>query len=246
MQLLAGLAKVVVGRLRPNFHATCVPSPGWEQQCGNWSHPALVTDFTCQVRETVKSVHCTGLQGSAELFPDPDERARYTHEARLSFPSGHSALACYGMVWLVTWLSTRRTSQAWTLPAQTLQVPITIFLASVTGSKRAGLTQLSALSPAHLLPTAQLHHNNHSIHSAPRFQSVLHQTSSNVVVCGTIIAAVPLRRLSGVFAPTAASSNVITSYTSFIRPSRAGRSEHNGTTPCWRGTAVVWVNWRDM
>ena len=76
--------------------------------------------------------HCTGLQGSASLFPDPDERARYTHEARLSFPSGHSALAWYGMVWLVTWLGTRRTSRAWTLPAQTLQVAITTCLASVS------------------------------------------------------------------------------------------------------------------
>jgi len=90
VQLLSGVCKITVGRLRPHFLSVCQPG---SVECGTWAQPVYVTNYTCA--------------GNEELFPDEDERNHRVREARLSFLSGHTSLATYSMMYSVIYLHTR-------------------------------------------------------------------------------------------------------------------------------------------
>lgn len=93
-QMVSGVTKQLAGRLRPHFVAVCRPTPALSPAtCGSWDRPLYLTDFTCQ--------------GDPDIFPDPGQRERYVREARLSFPSGHASLACFGMVYCALFLQWR-------------------------------------------------------------------------------------------------------------------------------------------
>jgi phosphatidate phosphatase len=77
---ITDFAKVVVGRLRPNFLDVCKPNVNpYTDLCVNSNRTYLVpdVDFVCTA--------------PAELV----------NESRLSFPSGHSSLSFYSMVYLI-------------------------------------------------------------------------------------------------------------------------------------------------
>lgn len=79
---LTDLAKVVVGRLRPNFLDVCKPEVDPYQLCKEKGLTSLRPgfDFKC-------------------LEPDS-----VVNESRLSFPSGHSSLSLYSMIFLILFI----------------------------------------------------------------------------------------------------------------------------------------------
>ena len=117
-QALTGATKMLASRLRPNFIDVCVPSNPW--QCATASLPTFVTNYSCA--------------GNPGLFPEPAERERMVREARLSFPSGHTSLACAGMAWAVLYLQ-------WcvprlpALPRALLQALLALYAAFVSVSR---------------------------------------------------------------------------------------------------------------
>ena len=110
LQLLSGVCKLRSGRLRPHFIAVCRPDIEFTSQiCGTWNNPVYVTNFTCS--------------GNSDLFPNESTRTHRIRESRLSFLSGHTSLACYGMTFGVFFLQTRtKKIRASTLAVGLLQV----------------------------------------------------------------------------------------------------------------------------
>ncbi|XP_069681610.1 putative phosphatidate phosphatase [Periplaneta americana] len=102
-------AKRMVGRLRPHFMEACRPLG---VKCDNMGHE-YITDFTCS--------------------GDP----AIVKEARLSFPSGHAAVAFYAATFLIMYLQTRMTWECSKLLKHLLQ-----FLAMIA----AWATALSRVS----------------------------------------------------------------------------------------------------
>ncbi|XP_048762388.1 phospholipid phosphatase 1-like isoform X2 [Ostrea edulis] len=78
-QLLTDIAKYSIGRLRPHFYTVCKPSI---QNC-SWN-TGYIEDYVCM-----------GTDLAA------------IHEARLSFPSGHSSFTMYCMFYIVMYLQNR-------------------------------------------------------------------------------------------------------------------------------------------
>lgn len=106
-QLTTDIAKYSIGRLRPHFLTVCVPS-----------------GITCTVSTGyIEGDVCTGNDKAA------------IEEARLSFPSGHSSLSFYCMVWLMIYLQYRFTWKRYWLIRAVLQA-IAFYLAYYTGLSR--------------------------------------------------------------------------------------------------------------
>lgn len=78
-QVTVDSAKYSIGRLRPHFWAVCEPAV----ECSSLPSNLYITEYTCN--------------------GDPS----YTEEGRLSFPSGHSALAFYAAVYAAIYLQHR-------------------------------------------------------------------------------------------------------------------------------------------
>jgi len=115
VQLLSGVCKLSSGRLRPHFIAVCRPDIEFTSQiCGTWDNPVYVTNFTCS--------------GNSDLFPNESTRTHRIRESRLSFLSGHTSLACYGMTFGVFFLQTRtKKIRASTLAVGLLQAMMMIY-----------------------------------------------------------------------------------------------------------------------
>ena len=84
--VLTDLGKVIVGRLRPNFIDVCRPDVNpFSQLCGkNNNRTFLVPDVDFKCTNTDKE---------------------NVDESRLSFPSGHSSLSFYSMVYLILFVN---------------------------------------------------------------------------------------------------------------------------------------------
>lgn len=106
-QLTTDIAKYSIGRLRPHFLTVCQPDV------------ASCTSTTGYLDGNV----CTGMNLDA------------IEEARLSFPSGHSSLSFYCMVWLMIYLQYRFTWKRYWLVRSVLQA-IAFYLAYYTGLSR--------------------------------------------------------------------------------------------------------------
>lgn len=78
-QVTVDSAKYSIGRLRPHFWAVCEPAV----ECSSLPRNLYITEYKCN--------------------GDPS----YTEEGRLSFPSGHSALAFYAAVYIAIYLQHR-------------------------------------------------------------------------------------------------------------------------------------------
>lgn len=83
--VLTDFGKVIVGRLRPNFIDVCKPDVNpYTQLCGLNNKTFLIPDIDFQ---------CTNL-----------DKAN-VEESRLSFPSGHSSLSFYSMIYLILFIN---------------------------------------------------------------------------------------------------------------------------------------------
>merc|ERR1712107_52726 len=86
--LLTSIGKLTVGRLRPHFISVCEPSISFNQtSCGSLQDPVYVEHFQCNGQDLSK-----------------------IHDARLSFPSGHSSAAFYSMIFTAAYLHVRKLS----------------------------------------------------------------------------------------------------------------------------------------
>jgi len=89
-QIVTDLLKLAAGRPRPHFADVCNIMYDQGQSCdipNTTSRPVdliFIENYSCR--------------GNADLFESESERENRINEARLSFPSGHSSMAFYGMV----------------------------------------------------------------------------------------------------------------------------------------------------
>ncbi|KAK3925438.1 Putative phosphatidate phosphatase [Frankliniella fusca] len=101
-QLTTDIAKYTIGRLRPHFISVCQPS------------------IDCTLIENqhkyFESFECTANIGSPKL-----------KEARLSFPSGHSSLSAYAMLFLVFYIQSRITFKGSKLLRHAIQYSCLMF-----------------------------------------------------------------------------------------------------------------------
>ncbi|KFD73100.1 hypothetical protein M514_04884 [Trichuris suis] len=79
-QLFTDIGKYVIGRLRPHFLDVCQPNVGYTTCSGHH----YISEFTCSTSDM-------------DLIKD----------ARLSFPSGHSSLSAYAMLFTVIYVQSR-------------------------------------------------------------------------------------------------------------------------------------------
>jgi len=109
-QMVTGVIKQYAGRLRPHFIEVCSPSPELtEDMCGSFISPIYVTNYTCP--------------GNADRFDnDLEEMKKRVREGRLSFPSGHASLACFGAVFAILYIQLRFVRQLAHLPRALLQL----------------------------------------------------------------------------------------------------------------------------
>jgi len=88
--LLTSVGKLTIGRLRPHFLSVCkVDLDLTPEVCGTLQDPVYVTKFTCL----------------------NDDMSR-VHDARLSFPSGHSSAAFYSCVFTALYLKVKTRSHS--------------------------------------------------------------------------------------------------------------------------------------
>ncbi|XP_017084303.2 putative phosphatidate phosphatase [Drosophila eugracilis] len=90
--LLKGIGKHTIGRLRPHFFAVCRPQFPDGSSCADEAHRGGLkyhTDYVCQ----------------PDLSHASEDMIRDIH---VSFPSGHSAMAFYGLVFVALHLRRRR------------------------------------------------------------------------------------------------------------------------------------------
>ncbi|XP_045158722.1 putative phosphatidate phosphatase [Mercenaria mercenaria] len=106
-QLTTDIAKYTVGRLRPHFITVCQP---------NIASCTVDTGF-------LSGDVCTGTDEAAIA------------EARLSFPSGHTSVAFYCMIWLIVYLQFKFTWKRYWLIRPLMQAGA-FFLAYYTGLSR--------------------------------------------------------------------------------------------------------------
>ncbi|XP_052280162.1 putative phosphatidate phosphatase isoform X2 [Dreissena polymorpha] len=106
-QLTTDIGKYTIGRLRPHFLTVCVPDP------------AKCAASTGYITEDI----CTGKDTAA------------IEEARLSFPSGHSSMSFYCMIWLMVFLQYKFTWKRYWLVRPVLQA-IAFYLAYYTALSR--------------------------------------------------------------------------------------------------------------
>lgn len=106
-QLTTDIAKYSIGRLRPHFITVCQP------------------DITTCTSSTgfIEGDVCLGMNHAA------------IEEARLSFPSGHSSISFYCMVWLMIYLQYHFTWKRYWLVRSVLQA-VAFYLAYYTGLSR--------------------------------------------------------------------------------------------------------------
>jgi len=98
--LLKSIGKHTIGRLRPHFFAVCSPQFPDGSSCSDEAHRGVLkyqTDYDCR----------PDLSGASEEM---------IRDVRVSFPSGHSAMAFYGLVFVALLLRHRR----WPLPGSLL------------------------------------------------------------------------------------------------------------------------------
>jgi len=109
-QMVTGVIKQYAGRLRPHFIEVCSPSPELtEDMCGSFINPIYVTNYTCP--------------GNADRFDNNlEEMKKRVREGRLSFPSGHASLACFGAVFAILYIQLRFVRQLPHLPRALLQL----------------------------------------------------------------------------------------------------------------------------
>ncbi|KAL0274556.1 UNVERIFIED_CONTAM: hypothetical protein PYX00_002656 [Menopon gallinae] len=110
-QLLTDAAKHTIGRLRPHFFAVCSPNVDCDDP--RMRH-AYVEDFECR-----------------------GENVRLIEDARLSFPSGHSSLAAYSMVFLAMYCGARLIRDDFRLVKHVLQ------FCAIVAAVYTGLTRIS-------------------------------------------------------------------------------------------------------
>ncbi|EDX11494.1 putative phosphatidate phosphatase [Drosophila simulans] len=99
--LLKGIGKQAIGRLRPHFFAVCSPHFPDGTSCSDELHRGALkyhTDYECR----------------SDLSQATEEMIR---DVNVSFPSGHSAMAFYGLVFVALHLRRRR----WPLPGSLLR-----------------------------------------------------------------------------------------------------------------------------
>lgn len=89
--LLTSIGKLTIGRLRPHFLEVCQPDLEYDEvTCGTRANPIYVTRFMCTSLDNEK-----------------------VHDARLSFPSGHSSAAFYSCVFTALYLQMNNKSKSW-------------------------------------------------------------------------------------------------------------------------------------
>lgn len=115
--LMTNLGKYTIGRLRPNFIATCQP---------DWSR-----------------INCTDKSGFP-IFVSGDDYCTKSNEkelkeARLSFPSGHTSFAAFAATFLITYMELEITCQSkWgVIPKLFFQIVLAL------GAFYCGLTRIS-------------------------------------------------------------------------------------------------------
>lgn len=87
-QFIADIGKFTIGRLRPHFWDVCLPDQATIDKCG--------IDQESQRHVYVDNITCTRAGWEHEV-----------HDARLSFPSGHSAFSFYSMIFAILYLQAR-------------------------------------------------------------------------------------------------------------------------------------------
>jgi len=117
-QVTTHVIKYTTGRLRPHFIEVCRPSNVSSALCGDLHDQNFILEYSCL--------------GNSELFPDQSERDKRILEARLSFPSGHTSIAFYGM--LTAWLVISR-FRVNLLPVQLAQVACMVYAVYVAVSR---------------------------------------------------------------------------------------------------------------
>ncbi|XP_017122873.1 putative phosphatidate phosphatase [Drosophila elegans] len=104
--LLKGIAKHTIGRLRPHFFAVCRPHFPDGTNCSDLVHRGALeyhADYTCRPDLSL---------ASEDMIRD----------VNVSFPSGHSAMAFYGLVFVALHLRRRRWPLAGSLLGPILQL----------------------------------------------------------------------------------------------------------------------------
>ncbi|XP_023330126.1 putative phosphatidate phosphatase [Eurytemora carolleeae] len=111
-QTTTQILKIAVGRLRPHFLDVCAVNLDLDDTvCGSINNPTYVSNYSCI--------------GNPELFPESKEYLKNRiKEARLSFPSGHSSLAFYGMTLTIFIL---HRSKLTSLPVQLVQASCLLY-----------------------------------------------------------------------------------------------------------------------
>lgn len=106
-QILTEVAKYTIGRLRPHFISVCKPEPSCAVIIGNGTLIRTEIEKSCSIAGDMNMhVYHTNYTCEWEVNP-PDDPAlnRRMHDARQSFPSGHTSSIMYFMTFTIVRLS---------------------------------------------------------------------------------------------------------------------------------------------